>query len=149
MKSSEERKRWVFRCCLKLVRDSEFRMGVGSSFHQPGTVNENVLESDFVPFCDGTTRRRLLARRSQTSWGDVDCYKWMEVAGCWACGCSIYKHQCLELDASCNREPVQGDKERCDMGPFGFEIEQFLQCGLWKSAGHRKLHQDFWLNFMG
>ncbi len=31
--------------------------GVGSSFHQPGTVKENVLESDFVPLCDGTTRR--------------------------------------------------------------------------------------------
>ncbi len=48
-----------------------------------------------------------LARRSQTSWGDVDCHKWVEVGGCWACGCSICKHQCLELDASCNREPVQ------------------------------------------
>ncbi len=30
-------------------------------FPQPGTVNENVLESDFVPLCDGTTRRRSLA----------------------------------------------------------------------------------------
>ncbi len=30
--------------------------GVGSSFHQPGTVNENVLESDFEPLCDGTSR---------------------------------------------------------------------------------------------
>ncbi len=35
---------------------------------------------------------------------------------------SICKHQCLELDASCNREPVQGDKERCDMGSFGYKI---------------------------
>ncbi len=43
-----------------------------------------------------------LTRRSQTSGGDVDCYKWVEVGGCWACGCSICKHQCLELDASCN-----------------------------------------------
>ncbi len=34
---------------------------MGSSFHQPGTVNENVLESDFVPLCDGTTRRCSLA----------------------------------------------------------------------------------------
>ncbi len=38
-----------------------FRIGVGSSFHQAGTVNENFLESDFVPLCDGTTRRRSLA----------------------------------------------------------------------------------------
>ncbi len=32
-----------------------------------------------------------------------------------------------------------------------YKIEQFLQCGLWKSAGHRKLHEieDFWLNLMG
>ncbi len=35
--------------------------GGGGSFHQPGTVNENVLESDFEPLCDGTTRRRSLA----------------------------------------------------------------------------------------
>ncbi len=36
-------------------------MGVGLSFHQPGTVKENVLEIDFEPLCDGTTRRRSLA----------------------------------------------------------------------------------------
>ncbi len=36
-------------------------MGLGSSFHQSGTVNENVLESEFEPLCDGTTRRRSLA----------------------------------------------------------------------------------------
>ncbi len=34
---------------------------MGRSFHQPGTVNENVLESDFEPLCDGTTRRHSLA----------------------------------------------------------------------------------------
>ncbi len=28
-------------------------MGVGRSFHQPGMVKENVLESDFEPLCDG------------------------------------------------------------------------------------------------
>ncbi len=28
-------------------------MEVRSSVHQPGTVNENVLESDFVPLSDG------------------------------------------------------------------------------------------------
>ncbi len=36
-------------------------MGVGRSFQRPGTVNENVLESDFESLCDGTTRRRSLA----------------------------------------------------------------------------------------
>ncbi len=35
--------------------------GGGKSFHQPGTLNENILEGDFVPLCDGTTRHRTLA----------------------------------------------------------------------------------------
>ncbi len=30
-------------------RDPAFRIGVGRSFHQSGTVDENVLESDFEP----------------------------------------------------------------------------------------------------
>ncbi len=34
---------------------------MGRSFHQTGMVNENVLESDFEPLCDGTTRRLSLA----------------------------------------------------------------------------------------
>ncbi len=52
---------------LSLVRDAEnckksaFWIGVGRSLHQPRTVNENVLESDFVPLCDGSMRRRSLA----------------------------------------------------------------------------------------
>ncbi len=50
-----------FQVSLEGVRDSAFRMGVGRSFHQPGTVNKNVLESDFVPLCDGTMRLRSLA----------------------------------------------------------------------------------------
>ncbi len=60
MKSSSV-ERGVFSCCLKVDRDPAFQIGVGSSFHQPGMVNENVLESDFEPLCDGTTRRRLPA----------------------------------------------------------------------------------------
>ncbi len=31
------------------------------SLHQPGMVNENVLEIDFEPLCDGTMRRHSLA----------------------------------------------------------------------------------------
>ncbi len=34
---------------------------MGRLFYHPGMVNENVLESDFEPLCDGTTRRRSLA----------------------------------------------------------------------------------------
>ncbi|CAM4325835.1 unnamed protein product [Leuciscus chuanchicus] len=44
-------------------QDSAFLMRVGRAFHQHGTVNENVLESDFVALCDGTTRRRSLTDR--------------------------------------------------------------------------------------
>ncbi len=29
------------------------------------------------------------------------------------------------------------------------KIEQSLQCALWRSAGHQRLHQDFWLKLMG
>ncbi len=50
-----------FQLSLEIVRDSAFRIGVRRSFHQPGTVNENVLESDFEPLCDGTTMCRSLA----------------------------------------------------------------------------------------
>ncbi len=101
-------------------------MRVGSSFHQPGTVNEKVLESDFVPLCDAP--RGDARCRSQTSGGDVDCHQWVEVGGCWACGCFICKHQCLELDAGCNRKPVQGDKERFNMCSFGFTEDQSCRC---------------------
>ncbi len=69
-----------------------------------------------------------LTRRSQTSGRDVDCHQWVEVGGCWACGCSICNHQCLELDAICNWEPVQGDKERCNMGSFGIAEDQSCRC---------------------
>ncbi len=62
-----------------------------------------------------------LTSRSQVSGGDVDRHRWVEVGGCWACGCSKCKNQCLELDVSCYREPVQGDKERCDISPFGLK----------------------------
>ena len=53
----------MFSVVLNVVRDSAFRMRVGRAFHQHGTVNENVLESDFVALCDGTTRRRSLTDR--------------------------------------------------------------------------------------
>jgi len=33
---------------------------MGRSFHQYETVNENVLESDFLAFCDGITSLRSL-----------------------------------------------------------------------------------------
>ncbi len=45
MKSSSA-ERGVFSCCLKIDKDPAFRIGVGRLFHQPGMVNENVLESD-------------------------------------------------------------------------------------------------------
>ncbi len=50
-----------FQLLLEDDRDPAFWIGVGRLFHHPGMVNENVLESDFEPLCDGTTRRRSLA----------------------------------------------------------------------------------------
>ncbi len=45
---------------------------MGRSFHQPGMVNENVLESDFEPLCDeASLHEASLTSRSQTSGGDV------------------------------------------------------------------------------
>ncbi len=58
MKSSDDGRDEFSGVALKILRDSAFRMRVGSSFHQPGTVKEYVLESDI---CDGSTRRRSLA----------------------------------------------------------------------------------------
>ncbi len=48
---------------LKMVKDSAARIELGRSFHQMGTVNEKVSESDFVALWDGTVMRRSLAER--------------------------------------------------------------------------------------
>ncbi len=44
-------------------KDSAARIELGRSFHQMGTVHENVCESVFVPLWDGTVMRRSLAER--------------------------------------------------------------------------------------
>ncbi len=44
-------------------KDSAARIKLGRSFHQMGTVNEKVSESDFVPVWDGTIMRHSLAER--------------------------------------------------------------------------------------
>ncbi len=67
----------------------------------------------------------MLARRSQTYEG-VDCHQWVEVGGAEPVAV-LYVRINVELDASCNRE-LQGDKERCDMGPFGFAEDQLSCC---------------------
>ncbi len=43
-----------------MAKDSAARIELGRSFHQVGTVNEKVSESDFVPLWDGTIMRRHL-----------------------------------------------------------------------------------------
>jgi len=40
-------------------------MGGGYVIPQQVTVNENVLESEFVPLCDGTTSSRSFTRKSE------------------------------------------------------------------------------------
>ncbi len=44
-----------------MAKDSAVRIEIRRSFHQLGTVQEKVRESDLVPLWDGTTRRRSLA----------------------------------------------------------------------------------------
>ncbi len=44
-------------------KDSAARIELGRSFHQMGTVNEKVSESDCVPLWDGTVMHRSLAER--------------------------------------------------------------------------------------
>ncbi len=46
-----------------MAKDSAARIELGRSFHQVGTVNEKVSESDFVPIWDGTIMRCSLAER--------------------------------------------------------------------------------------
>ncbi len=46
-----------------MVKDSAARIELGRSFHQMGTVNEKVSESDFVPLWDGTVMCRSLVER--------------------------------------------------------------------------------------
>ncbi len=44
-------------------KDSAARIELGRSFHQMGTVNEKVSESDFVLLWDDKVMRRSLAER--------------------------------------------------------------------------------------
>ncbi len=46
-------------------KDSAARIELGRSFHQMGTVNEKVSESDFMPLWDETIMRRSLAYKSE------------------------------------------------------------------------------------
>ncbi len=55
---------------LQMGKDSAARIELGRSFHQMGTVNEKVCESDCVPLWDGTVMRRSLAEK-QASRGHI------------------------------------------------------------------------------
>ncbi len=55
------KKKCVFRCFLKMAKNSAVRIEIGRSFHQLGTVQEKVSESGLVPLWDCTTRRHSLA----------------------------------------------------------------------------------------
>ncbi len=46
---------------LKMGKDSAAQIELCRSFHQVGTVNEKVSESDFVPLWDGTIMHHSLA----------------------------------------------------------------------------------------
>ncbi len=46
-----------------MAKDSAARIELGRTFHQEGTFNLKVCESDFVPLWDGTIKRCSLAER--------------------------------------------------------------------------------------
>ncbi len=49
--------------CLSLAVSWRWlRIELGRSFHQEGTFNEKLCESDFVPLWDGTIKRYLTPR---------------------------------------------------------------------------------------
>ncbi len=52
---------------LKMGKDSAAWIELGRSFHQIGTVNEKVSESDFVPLWDGTVMHRSFTERKLIS----------------------------------------------------------------------------------
>ncbi len=59
--SNKDGRDFVFSRFLKMGKDSAARIELGRSFHQEGTVNEKVCESDFVPLWDGTVMCRSYA----------------------------------------------------------------------------------------
>ncbi len=50
---------------LKMDKDSADRIELRRSFHQEGTLNLKVCESDFVPLWDGTIKWHSLAERKR------------------------------------------------------------------------------------
>ncbi len=44
-----------------MAKDSAAQIELGRSFHQEGTFNLKVCESDFVPLWDGTIKRHSFA----------------------------------------------------------------------------------------
>ncbi len=49
-----------FQVSLENCKGFSILDGGGNFFPPARNVNENILESDFVPLCDGTTRHRSL-----------------------------------------------------------------------------------------
>ncbi len=61
-------------------KDSAAGIELGRSFHQMGTVNEKVCESDFVSLWDGTVMRRsLVERKLLYMYSFWKCITWMQL----------------------------------------------------------------------
>ncbi len=63
-------------------KDSAARIELGRSFHQMGTVNEKVHESDFVPLWDGTVMCGSLAEHKHVGdgWNHQDGMRGIELS---------------------------------------------------------------------
>lgn len=70
--------------------------GVGRLFRHQGTLNVKVQESDFMSI-------RVYFKGSLAHWRRWERRFGVEVEGCR----SVHKHQCLELDAGSNWQPVE------------------------------------------
>ncbi len=81
-----------------MAKDSAVRIEIGRSFHQLGTVQVKVRESDLVPLWDGTTRRRSLAERKLLEGHKFELASLGILVQCqlWSCR----QNQYLEFDAS-------------------------------------------------
>ncbi len=113
MKSSDDGKYEFFRCRLKIVRDSAFQMGVESSFL--------FIFLHWLPVAARIKFKTLmLAYRTATGSAPSYFHSLMK----------IYIPS-RTLRSASERHlvvPSQGDKERCDMGPFGFAEDQSCCC---------------------
>ncbi len=90
MKSSDDGRDEFSGVAWKLSGTQHSRWG--AKFIPPARNSEWKCSGEWLCASLWWYHEAMLTRRSQTSWGDVDCYKWVEVGGCWAGSWRMCKH---------------------------------------------------------